>query len=192
MNIIEYIKKPESYSVIRLSAGQNLFHQGDRCLNVGIVLSGIIKISTFTDDGKEILFNQIGKDGLFGNNLIFSSQPYYKGNVTAVTDAEVALISKEKLLVILRENEAFLTEYLRIQSDFGKGLNSRIRLLSIDSVEERILFLLRENRGRLEYHTVTHLAEVLNITREAASRAIHRLERAGKIKRQSGGIMNLN
>ncbi len=192
MNIIEYLKNPETYSVIRLTAGQNLFKEGDSCLNVGVVLAGIVKISTYADDGKEILYNQIGKDGLFGNNLIFSSQPYYKGNVTAVSDSRVALIPREKLLENLRENEAFLTEYLRIQSDFGKGLNSRIRLLSIDSVEERILFLLRENKGRLEYHTVTHLAEVLSITREAASRAIHRLERGGRIKLLPGGVMNLN
>lgn len=75
--------------VVKFQKGNILFHEEEKCLHVGILLSGLIEIKSYTLSGQEILYNRIKKGDMFGNNLIMSSFPYYKGNVIAESDGEV-------------------------------------------------------------------------------------------------------
>ena len=92
-NILQAITKEEmpSIQIIDLKQGQILFMEGEECLNVGIVIEGEIEIVSYTFNGKEIIFNQLGPGMMFANNLIFSSDPHYKGSIIAKKPAKVAL-----------------------------------------------------------------------------------------------------
>lgn len=112
---------------------------------------------------------------MFGNNLLFSSQPFYKGDVIAESDSGIILIKKDVLIGFLEENTDFLLAYLQIQADSGKRLHSRIRLLSIDSAQERFITYLRENGNKITYSSVSDLADDLFIRRETLSRLLSKL-----------------
>ncbi|MBP1530010.1 MAG: Crp/Fnr family transcriptional regulator, partial [Erysipelotrichaceae bacterium] len=109
------------------------------------------------------------------NNLLFSSQPFYKGDVIAESDSGIILIKKDVLIGFLEENTDFLLAYLQIQADSGKRLHSRIRLLSIDSAQERFITYLRENGNKITYSSVSDLADDLFIRRETLSRLLSKL-----------------
>ncbi|MBP5279110.1 MAG: Crp/Fnr family transcriptional regulator, partial [Erysipelotrichaceae bacterium] len=144
---------------------------------------------SYLSDGKEIIYNTPDKDQLFGNNLIFSSVPYYKGDIIAQSDSLIALIGKEDLLKILQNNKNFLKEYLKIQSDSSKILNNRIRLLSISSAEERFLYFMHENRNRVSYDSIEQLARQMYLTRETLTRLLRRLESNNSIIRENKVII---
>ena len=191
MSIIDLLSKKEKKHLIyrNLEKGAVLFHESDQCRYIGIICKGEVSIISYLDDGKEIIYNTIQQDGIFGNNLIFSSEPYYKGDIIADSDSIIVLISKNDLIDILQNNKEFFKEYLKIQSDSSKALNNRIRLLSIASAEERFRFYMHENRNRVAYDSIEHLARKMYLTRETLARLLSRLEKNSSIIRENKVII---
>ena len=119
-----------------------LHHEGDKCNEISIVVSGQVKITSLSFEDSELVYNTIRKNEIFGNNLLFSDSPYYKGDVLCTQESVIVTILKNDLLHILQSNKFFLCEYLNVQSNFSKKLNSTIKLLSFQSAEERFKFYL--------------------------------------------------
>ena len=183
-NIIELLTKEEKTKVVIQKYKKNslLFEEDEICTSIGVVLSGEVEITSYSFVGKEIVFNKIEPFGIFGNNLIFSSDPKYRGNVIATSDCVIALINKENLLYLLQHNRSFLEEYLKMHADFSKTLNSKIKLLSFNKAEERLDYYLYINYGKVKYKSITSLARELSLTREATSRLISTLSSEHKIE----------
>ena len=193
-NILQTLSKQEQQllEVKSLKRGEFLFREGELCTAVSIVVSGQVKISSMNYFGSEVIFNVLEKGEMFGNNLIFSDDPTYKGDVIALKDSVVVLIKKNNLESLLQSNKDFLLTYLNIQSNFGKKLNSTIKMLSFSSAEERFKFYLHENKGEISYHTVTDLADILHLKRETLSRVLTKLEKENVIKRSPHKIVKLD
>ena len=177
MNIIALLNEKEKERLIykELRKGETLFYENDRCGEIGIVKYGKLLITSYPENGNPIIYNRLKEDDMFGNNLLFSSQPFYKGDVIAESDSGIILIKKDVLIGFLEENTVFLLAYLQIQADSGKRLHSRIRLLSIDSAQERFITYLRENGNKITYSSVSDLADDLFIRRETLSRLLSKL-----------------
>ena len=190
LKLLERLSEEEKALFLRkkLEKGNVLFRENERCEFVGIVLSGSLKIVSYLSDGKEIIYNEPQAGQMFGNNLIFSSEPYYKGDIVCQNDAEIDLISKENLLKLLSKNSLFLTDYLKAQSDFTKDLNDKIKLLAISGAEERLLYYLNLHRNQITYDSITSLANTLFLERETLSRTISRMEAKRSISRQGKTI----
>ena len=172
----EYIK------MVAVKKGESLFLEDDLCTQIGIVIKGEIRIVSYLKDGKEIVYNVLNEGGVFGNNLIFSSNPFFRGDVIAYKDSALYLINKETLIELLQTNEEFLIAYLNMQSDFGKSLNLKIKLLTFNNAEERFMYYMQINKNQIRYKTISDLAKTLFLSREVLSRLIHKLERNGQIK----------
>lgn len=193
-NILSLLTKQEQslLEVKSVFKGAYLFREGELCSKVSIVVSGGVKIASMHYSGNEVVFNILEKGEIFGNNLVFSDQPIYKGDVIATQDSTIVSIPKDNLTRILRSNKEFLIAYLNIQSNFGKKLNSTIKMLSMSSAEDRFMFYLHEHSNEIEYDSVTDLADILNITRETLSRLLTKLEKENIIRRSPHHIVKLN
>lgn len=165
------------------SKNEILFHEDDFCNSIGIVLSGQIDIVSYSFEGDELVYNSLTSNMVFGNNLLFSSKPQFKGSVICKQNSNVAFINKENLIKLLQSNGLFLKEYLRIQSDFGKDLNSQIKLLSYSSASERFLYYLYSNNKVITYTTISDLALKVHLKRETLSRLLSDLEKRHLIRR---------
>ena len=174
----------------KLSKGETLFHEGETCHHIGIMKKGTLIITSYLENGSQIIYNTLNKDEMFGNNLLFSSSPYYKGDVLAEENSEVVLIEKEDLLFLLSENPGFLKEYLKIQSDAGKNLHFRIRLLSIDSARERFYYYMHEHSNVVRISSVSSLAKQLLLSRETLSRLLSTLTKEKRIIKE-GNVIRL-
>ncbi len=168
--------------------GEILFYENDICTSIGIVIEGEIKISSITYEGNEIIYNLLKSGSLFGNNLLFSKNNKYKGDVKASKDGSLYLIDKNSLMKILKSNEEFLLEYLSIHSEFAKELNSKIKLLTFTNAKERFLYYLFINDNHIVFSNVTSLAHELYLSREATSRLISTLIKEKIISRNKNEI----
>ena len=121
----------------QIAKNNTLFHEGDVCENIGIIVSGKIDIVSYSFEGKEQIINSLKAGEIFGNNLLFSTEPIYRGDVVAKEKSVVAFINKENLIYLLQNNQEFLQLYLKAQSDKAKLLTARIQLLSFTNAEER-------------------------------------------------------
>ena len=175
--------------LLKYKKEQILFNEDDECLYVGIVIKGEIKIASFTLTGQEIVYNIVKEGQMFGNNLIFSNYPHFRGTVIASSDGELILISKENLLKILQSNLSFLEAYLSSQAEFSKRLNNTIKLLSLSSAEERLLYYLKQNNP-LKIKSISSLSESLYLSREATSRLVSKMVKEAKINR-NGNMLYL-
>lgn len=173
---------------LSIKKGYSLYNEGEKCSTIGIVVSGEIDIVSYSIEGKELIYNTIKPGDLFGGNLVFSTDNVFKGNVLAKEKTTVALIKKEDLVVLLQSNKDFLIEFLNTQSDFAKELNSKIKVLSYESSEDRFLVFLGMNGDEITIKSVTDLATTLCMTRESLSRCLTRLEKKHLIKRKGNQI----
>ena len=181
--IIKLIKNSGvKYLELDVKNRETLFFEGDECRKIGIVISGRLSIVSYYSDGKEVIYNILEKGKMFGNNLIFSSEPFYRGDVVADEESKVLLIDKEEFLKAISSNQEILELFLREQSDFSKSLNLKIKLLTIDSAKERLLYYLTINKNVITYKSITKLAKTLYLSREAVSRTIYKLEKEGLIE----------
>ena len=181
--IIKLIKNSGvKYLELDVKNRETLFFEGDECRKIGIVISGRLSIVSYYSDGKEVIYNILEKGKMFGNNLIFSSEPFYRGDVVAEEESKVLLIDKEEFLKAISSNQEILELFLREQSDFSKSLNLKIKLLTIDSAKERILYYLTINKNVITYKSITKLAKALYLSREVVSRTIYKLEKEGLIE----------
>lgn len=181
--IIKLIKNSGvKYLELDVKNKETIFFEGDECQKIGIVVSGRLSIVSYYSDGKEVIYNILEKGKMFGNNLIFSSEPFYRGDVVADEESKVLLIDKEEFLKAISSNQEILELFLREQSDFSKSLNLKIKLLTIDSAKERILYYLTINKNVINYKSITKLAKTLYLSREVVSRTIYKLEKEGLIE----------
>ena len=183
-NIVQILSKYPQYIEKRVfKAGKTIFLENDTCKSIGVLKSGEIVIKSYFSNGKEVTYNVLIEGQMFGNNLVFSSNPKYRGDVIAQKDSEIWFLSKDNLLKILKNDEEFLVLYLTQQSDFSKNLNLKIKLLTISGAEDRLLYYLTFNKNRISYKSITKLADELYLTRESLSRTIAKLSKNKKIKK---------
>ena len=188
--ILNVLSKKERQLVkgFQIVKGSTIYHEGDVCESIGIIISGKVDIVSYSFAGKEMLINSLKVGEIFGNNLLFSSTPIYKGNVIAKEKCVIAFISKENLVNLLQNNREFLELYLKAQSDFGKSLNARIQLLSFPNAEERLFYYASKNNGIIEFKNVTTLAATIGVQRETLSRLLTNLIERHLIKKEKGKI----
>ena len=188
--LLQVLSKKEHKLVNGYQVAKNsvIAHEGDLCENVGIIVSGKVDIISYAFKGKEMLLNSLKAGDVFGNNLLFSSDPIYRGDVVAKEKCVIAFINKENLVYLLQNNQDFLNLYLQAQSDFGKSLNARIQLLSFTNAEERLFYYASKNDNVIIFKNVTALAAQIGIQRETLSRLLTSLVKRHLIKKEKGKI----
>lgn len=188
-NIVQLLSKyPQYIEKRRFKAGETIFLENDTCTCVGVIKSGEISIKSYFSNGKEVTYNVLKEGQLFGNNLIFSSKPAYRGDVIAEKESEIYFIGRENILKMLKIDDDFLISYLAMQSDFSKTLNLKIKLLTIPLASDRLIYYLTFNKNKINYKSITKLANELYLTRESLSRTIKKLNQDQIIKIESKTI----
>lgn len=181
----------ERFQKITFQKGEILHQEGDICIKISFVIKGSIRIASYSLNGNEIVYNQIQSGGMFGNNLAFASDNQYRGNVIASSDGYLLQIDKSLLLKLLQENEEFLFDYLQVESDFVKKLNSKMKLMSFPLAEERLDYLFYLQGNEIAFSSISNLAKELFLSREVLSRLIHKEEKNGKLKIEKNKLIRL-
>ena len=165
--------------------GTLLFQEGEECNSLGIVLSGEISISTLTIFDKEYTINVLGKNDIFGDNLLFNNDNKFLGDGIVTKDVAIVYIPKEILLELL-ENKVFLINYLNIVTEKNMLVRQRLKLLSQKSLEDKIMFYLtneykKNNSKTIKIKSKEDLANKLNVPRPSLSRELINLKKKGLI-----------
>lgn len=174
-------------------ANKIIFEEGSECNNIGLVLSGCIKIFTITFFEHEQVINYINKNEVFGDILLFANKPIYHGTGITTTDTIVLYISKEKLIDYLSSDKKLLVNYLNIICEKGFQIRQRNKLLVHKNIADRLLYYFieqaKKNNSRIVYiNNVTDLANLLSLPRPSVSRSLTSLATNGYIKRDGKKI----
>ena len=160
-----------------------LFHEGDVCQGMLLVLDGSIKVIKYSDSGKEALLYRVNPDNLcilsvsclIGNNL-------YNAEGIAESEINGVFIPHPKFMELLNSNNQFrefiFKNFAERISDFIKKLDDII----FKSVKERLLDLMNSPHHAPKM-THQEMAVELGTSREVISRLLKVLESEGLLKK---------
>jgi CRP-like cAMP-binding protein len=147
--------------------GTNIYAKGDPGTSLCAIGAGTVKISAPSVDGKDAVFNVLGKGDIFGEIALLDGNPR-TADATAVTDCELFVIERRDFLPLIREEpeialriieilcsklrrttqQAEEVMFLDLPSRLAKAL---MRLLDADaaSMRERKVTITQKDLGNL-------------------------------------------
>ena len=162
--------------------------EGDSSDYLGIVLEGKIHVKAYSLAGKNFTINTIYPGMIFGDVLLFGTEAIsYPGNLITAEKTILAIIPYIELKEYIFKDPIFLENFLSVLSDKVSRLNAKNKLLSQDSIRDKILFFLYQQKriqkvNKIKLHmTKEELANDLFIQRPSLSRELMRMKEDGLI-----------
>lgn len=176
MNILDLLKQneKEKISYLNLEQNQTLFHEGEECKSIFIIIEGQITILNYSLNGNEEIISILNKNDVFGNALIFSNNNHYLGEIIATKPTKLAIINKNKLLFFLQNNKSFLECYINLIAEKTIKFTIKTKLLSHKNIRSRILYYLEINNYSIKKN-ISFLAKELVLPRPSVSREISKM-----------------
>ncbi|MFY0695686.1 Crp/Fnr family transcriptional regulator [Lentibacter algarum] len=171
-----------SLSRLRCAQGDHVFRQGDPTMGIFFVKSGNVCLTRVTESGNAVTIHNARAGDLFAEASIYSD--HYHCDAVCSAPSEVVRISKQAILLRLREDTAFsegITKRLAIQVQDYRQL---LTLHAIKSANERVLLAVA--LGKLN-GSVTQFASQIGLTKEACYRALKDLSDQGLLVKTGRG-----
>lgn len=184
-------------TVRQLSDGQPLFFRGDAPDGLYAVLSGTLRVSGVSQDGKEALLTLLEPTAWFGEISVFDHLPRAH-DVAALGHATVLFVRMADLEHLLQSDPmgwkhigvlmAFKTRLFMINMEDHallspeRRLARRLFLMAQSSVQEQ-----PDGRVKLVVNQA-NLAAMLAMSRQTANRALMALQQSGVVMVSYGGI----
>lgn len=176
MNILNLLnqKEKEKISYLNLKQNQTLFHEGEKCKSIFIIIEGQITILNYSLNGNEEIISILNKNDVFGNALIFSNNNYYLGEIIATKPTKLAIINKNELISLLQNNKSFLECYINLIAEKTIKFTIKTKLLSHKNIRSRIIYYLEINNYSIKKN-ISFLAKELVLPRPSVSREISKM-----------------
>ncbi|MGA9408618.1 MAG: Crp/Fnr family transcriptional regulator [Bacteroidota bacterium] len=140
--ISENILKKYRATIIHLNKGKMLFQEGEAAKFFYIVKSGRVKMSNYSEDGREFVQGYFTDGQSFGEPPFFSESPY-PASATAVDESEVWKISHEQFLKLLKNNFEIHHDLTRVLCDRLIYKSTMLSELAIEEAEHRLTTLIQ-------------------------------------------------
>lgn len=187
-------KALEERSIKSYKKKQFVYNEGDRITGIWLVLSGKIKTTKLTDDGREVLTGVFETDDFLATNALFSEGVY--------NDSAIALEEAHLVLFPISRFEEFISLYPDVAEKFIKILSNQVRekeehlmRLAYNSVRKRIaetllmLFRQQANKDKSVLVSRSNLAAMTGTAPETVSRTLSDFFEEGLIEKQGSVIL---
>jgi len=181
---------------LRLPEKQEVYRRGEPGKEMSIVLSGGVKVSTQSLDGKEIVFDLLSEGDFFGELSVLDGEPR-TATVTTIVPSVLVILERSFLIPFLEANPVAAIRLLHLLAH---------RLRATDTFLEEVLFLDSETRlakrivalediyGKVVGNTIQievnvsqqEIANLVGITRESVNKLLKKWERDKIISLQQG------
>lgn len=182
----------------RYDARQQIFGHLDESTDVYLVVEGSVRVIIYSPAGREITYRDIDAGEYFGELAAIDGLPR-SATVVASTDSLIAVMPSKVFWEVLQTYPAAAAVSLRQLASLVRRLTERVYEFSALAVKNRVLAellrLAREHKSGPNVATIrphpTHaeLASRISTHREAVTRVLNELTRAGLIERRSGALV---
>lgn len=183
----------------RAHANECILDYRDGGADVYFVVQGHVRVLIRTTSGKESLLRDIGDGEFFGELAAIDSRPR-SAAIVAITDTIIARMPPTVFRDMVHRHPDVCDQLLILLASQVRMLANRVNEFSAFDVRARIhAELLRLSRPTGDKQSVispppTHaeLAARVSTHREAVTRELNRLERAGLLERRRGALVLLD
>lgn len=168
-----------------------IFLPGDRGDKVYMLKAGVVKISKYSDSGKEIILGMVNPGEIFGElALVDDSEREFVAE--AMMDSYVCIANREDFLFYLNRYPEMSMQITKIIGLKFKRLGQKVEDLVFKNVYQRLAQLLlnlkssygyEKDKGTYLYVKLTHydIASLIGSTRETTTACLNEFKRQGLI-----------
>jgi CRP-like cAMP-binding protein len=184
---------------LTLKRGATIFSKGDPGTSLIAVISGTVKISVSSVDGRNAILNLVGSGEIFGEISLLDGMAR-SADATANSNCEIFVIDRREFIPFVRSQPALAMKFIEL-------LCGRLRRTS-DQVEEVILLnlpgrlasaLLRLTEkyklapgGRTIAITQQEISEMVGMSRESINKQLRAWAARNWVRLEHGAIVVLN
>lgn len=188
---IQEILKAVNAKRVRKSAGEYIFHAGDKISSMGVVLSGSVLIVQEDVWGRRNIMNRVLAGDIFAEIFAAAGNSALNVGVVADGDCEIILLNVGLLLSLPQKEErgnAVIKNLISLLAKKTMALNDKITHISKRTTRDKLLSFLSSQamkKGKLRFdisYNRQELADFLCVERAAMCVELSRLQRDGILK----------
>jgi CRP-like cAMP-binding protein len=183
----------------RYAAGQTLFQKGDDGDSLLGIISGHIRISTLSAEGREVVLNILNPGELFGEIALIDGKER-TADASAMDNCEVLVIHRRDFMPFLQQRPELCTRLMVVLCErirWVSALHEDAMFLSLTQRLAKHLLRLASTYGEETPEGMMidlklsqqELGNILGATRESINKQIRAWEEDGILKRSRGRIV---
>jgi CRP/FNR family transcriptional regulator, cyclic AMP receptor protein len=178
-----------------LPRGSAIFSKGDPGNGLMGVLTGSVKISVPSADGRDIVLNIIHEGEIFGEIALLDGRPR-TADATAMTDCELMLIERRDFIPFLRSQPDLTIKIIETLCARLRQTSEQVQDLSFLNLPTRLakalLKLLADAEGDASTRKVTitqrEISQIIGRSRESTNKQLRNWAKLGWIRLERGAV----
>lgn len=185
------------FNLFKIQNNEIIAEQGEACSRLYILLKGELEVNIIDANGNEVLIENIVAPRAFATPHLFKEDNRFPATFKTIEESILLTATKDSTFRLISECPDILRSFLCVSGKCNICTTVRLDVLSRKTIRERILVYLFKKQAKDSNiikmpHTLTQLAEYLNVTRPALSTEFNKMEKEGLIKRIPNGNIELN
>lgn len=185
------------FGLYHIQNNEIVAEQGEACSRLYILLKGELEVNIIDANGNEVLIENIIAPRAFATPHLFKEDNRFPATFKTIKESILLTATKDSTFRLISECPDVLKSFLCVSGKCNICTTVRLDILSRKTIRERIIVYLFKKLTKGTNiikmgHTLTQLAEYLNVTRPALSTEFNKMEKEGLIKRISDGNIELN
>jgi len=175
--------------------GATIFEKGDAGVGLIGVVSGSVKISVTSTDGRDIVLNIIRPGEVFGEIALLDGRAR-TANAAAMSDCELIVIERREFIPFLRSEPDVTLKLMEILCSRLRKTSEQVQDMTFLNLSTRLaktLLRLTENNGSSKPAaqvaiTQREISQIVGRSRESTNKQLRAWARRGWIRLQRGSV----
>ena len=182
-----------------LKRGATIFSKGDPGSSLYAVISGTVKISVSSPDGRNAILNLIGPGEIFGEVAVLDGGER-TADATASTNCEILVIDRREFLPFVKQQPVLAMKFIELLCDRLRWTSDQVEQVILQDLPRRLaraLLGLTEKRkldpsSRTIAITQQEISEMVGMTRESINKQLRSWAARDWVRLEHGAIVLLN
>jgi CRP-like cAMP-binding protein len=197
---VDALNRLASYSHTKsVKAGATIFERGDPGTSLFAVLSGTVKISNRSADGKDAVLNMISAGGICGEIALLDGQPR-TADASAVSDCELMFIERRDFVPLVKQNPDIALKLIEILCGRIRHTSEQVEDMTFLDLPARLAKTLlslsaqSEAAAPLRRISITQreIGQIIGMSRESTNKQLREWEHKNWVRLERGGVVVLD
>jgi CRP/FNR family cyclic AMP-dependent transcriptional regulator len=179
----------------KVTRGTTIFAKGDPGSGLMGVLSGMVKVSVASTEGKDIVLNIFHEGEIFGEIALLDGRPR-TADATAMSDCELIVIERRDFIPFLSNHPDVTIKFIEILCSRLRRTSEQVQDVTFLNLPTRLaktLLQLTEDQGgsgpkRKVAITQREISQIIGRSRESTNKQLRAWAKRGWIKLERGGV----
>nr|WP_210261955.1 Crp/Fnr family transcriptional regulator [Bradyrhizobium aeschynomenes] len=182
-----------------LKRGATIFSKGDPGSSLYAVISGTVKISVSSPDGRNAILNLISAGEIFGEVAVLDGRER-TADATANTNCEILVIDRREFLPFVRSQPVLAMKFIELLCDRLRWTSDQVEQVILQDLPRRLASALLgltekqkvDSASRTIAITQQEISEMVGMTRESINKQLRAWAAREWVRLEHGAIVLLN